>query len=47
MLNRKWRAIGLEEMKRLPIDELEDIIQSVEWTKEESGSVWVRYFKVY
>ena len=40
LLNRKWRTVEMDEIKRMPLETLETIVGSVEWTKEETGRIW-------
>lgn len=40
MLNRKWRAIEMIEMIKMAICDLEDVIGSAGFTKEDQDWVW-------
>lgn len=40
VLNAKWRAVELDELKRMPVDMLEAVIGAVVWEQKDIDQIW-------
>lgn len=40
LLNRRWRPVEMDELKRMPIDLLETVIASAGWEQKDVDKIW-------